>query len=113
MTDTTHRYFHIGVSIPEGVVAQSVQDALDARCEDWLKYAGNCFIVWTTLDAGTLAGIVLSVSGMSKGSFLVVEIDTTIKGFGYISQWVLDWINKDRQKIHAEMALPLLKPPPS
>jgi hypothetical protein len=88
-------YYHIGFTLPAGVDPNAIQEAIDDKVIDWLRYSANCYIVWSAVDAATLAGTILSVSGMSKTHFLVMRIDMS-DGFGWLPAWIWEWLHRDR-----------------
>ena len=108
-------YYHIAFTPLPGVIdPQAVENAIAAMCFDWLRYAGNCYVVWTNSDASMLAGALMTVSGMKQSHFLVVSIDLIGgDGFAFMPPWAMEWLKKDRS---SNPLLPLylsgILPPP-
>jgi len=61
---------------------------------DWLRYAPNCWIVWTTTDAsGWYERLRLHMS--TNDSVLICELNLQNK-YGWMAQWIWDWLEKPR-----------------
>jgi hypothetical protein len=112
MTINVPAYYHVGFTLPAEVPAQAVQDAIEQKCIDWLRYATNCYVVWTNVEAATLAGSILSVPGMSHTYFFIIKLDMS-DGFGWLPQWIWEWLNRDRTTQLPLFTFPTLPMPPS
>lgn len=110
------RYYHIGLTIPPGVDQNAVYEQIHTKSLDWMRYAPNCYIIWSTSPSAELAGAILGVAGMSNGNFLIVDVNLLQgDGFGWLPGWAWDWIKKDRSSPPAMTLGDVLKliPPPA
>ncbi|TAN23991.1 MAG: hypothetical protein EPN33_04005 [Acidobacteria bacterium] len=90
------RYYHISYILPPTVDPKAVESAINQQSLDWLRYTGNCYVVWTDADASMLAGALMTVPGMSAGNFMVFKMDMRADSFGYLPNWIWEWLQKDR-----------------
>lgn len=65
-----------------------------AQATDWLRYAPNCWIVWTSGTPQSWATGARRHLG-SEDSLLVVEINAKAKE-GWQADWIWAWLNKVR-----------------
>ena len=108
-------YYHIAFTqLPGTIDPQAVEKAIAGMCFDWLRYAGNCYVVWTNSDASMLAGALMTVSGMRQSNFLVIRVDLAHgDGFAFLPAWAMEWLKKDRtQNPLAPLYLYGMLPPP-
>jgi len=95
------RYLHIAFNFPPvwAPMQTAVQNVITANALDWLRYAANCWIVWTTENSKQWADkFYAQVQGAREGSFLIVAIDisATSDGWANFPQWIWDWIRRYR-----------------
>ena len=63
--------------------------------KDWMRYAPNCWIVYTYVDASEwFRRIKPHVSDRDK--FLICELNVEDKQ-GWMDKWVWEWLNKERE----------------
>jgi hypothetical protein len=72
-----------------------VDDVLASECFDWLRYALNCYVVWTSSDCETILRKLKRVPGLEEANAFVCAIDMN-DGFGSFPQWAWDWFRRDR-----------------
>jgi len=67
--------------------------------DDWLKYAPNCWIVWTKeTPQRWYDRFAADPELKAKCSFLILSADLSPdKRAGQFQQWVWDWLGKFRQ----------------
>ena len=61
---------------------------------DWVRYAPNCWIVWTTSSAGKWYER-LKPHLTDNDHMLIVTLNLQ-EYSGWLPQWVWDWITKER-----------------
>jgi hypothetical protein len=79
-----------------------------SKAADWARYASNCWIIYTALDADTWRDRVHAISEFENGYVFVIEMDPTLST-GYLPQWMWDWLSKDRSA--SSESVNLLAPP--
>lgn len=87
------RYLHLSFNFSDKTRMDKVQSILNSHSEDWLKYNGNCWIVWTSLNGPQLYNELSKVLTTSENVFI---IEPKPGVFGYMPQWIWDWANKKR-----------------
>lgn len=89
----TGKFLHIGFRWGT-VVKEKELEAVFNYATDWLKYAPNCWILWTTTDpAGWWERIKPHVT--EKDRVLICEININNRQ-GWLEPWIWDWIKKPR-----------------
>ena len=86
-------FLHIGfhwVSPPD---VKKLEATFNAAL-DWVRYAPNCWIVWTSSDPNKWAER-LKPFLMGKDRVFICKLDITVHQ-GYLQKWIWDWINKSR-----------------
>jgi hypothetical protein len=59
----------------------------------WMRYATNCWVLYTTLDLGTWRDRVRAIPGMEKESVFVIEFDPD-EASGWLPEWMWKEFNK-------------------
>lgn len=90
----TERFLHItfnfkGHSSP----TESIENILD-KALDWIRYAPNCYILYTTRDVQTWYARLRKVLH-EKDNIFVVELNIENRQ-GWLPRSVWEWIKKDR-----------------
>jgi hypothetical protein len=93
----TALYLHLsfnfeGRDSPYAPLQEQLNNALD-----WVRYAPNCYILYTTTDAQTWYSRLKAIVH-ADDSILIVEINLTNRQ-GWLPKYVWDWINKDRSSL--------------
>jgi len=57
---------------------------------DWMRYAINAWVVYTTGDAMMLASQIRGLSGMQAANIIVSEM--SIHYSGYLPKWAWEWL---------------------
>jgi len=98
---TTKRYLHIAFNFPPLWMSlqAAVQNMITRDAADWVRYATNCWIVWTAeapKDWGDKFNA--EVSRIQNSSFLIVSVDLgpTSDGWASLPQWAWDWLKRPR-----------------
>lgn len=98
------RFLHISFTFNEGLPkVQELEPAFNALAPDWLRYAFNCWIVWTARPASDFLYTLKPAIGQSD-SILIVKLEMSDRN-GWQPQWVWEWMDRRRQ-----LGLP---PPPA
>lgn len=106
----TPRYVHVALNYMQAVDWQAVQQAIDLEAIDWMRYAPNCYVLWTESELATIAGRLLTVPGMQANYFFICKIDIH-DGFGWLPQWVWNWLRQNRTEHGFYLPPPPLVPP--
>jgi hypothetical protein len=61
---------------------------------DWVRYAPNCWIVWTTVDTERWYNRLKPLIG-ADDQMLIIGIDKDVRN-GWLPKWVWEWLDKDR-----------------
>lgn len=85
------RFLHLGIHFKSGKVkATELQPYFDANCTDWLRYSGNCWVLYTNKSADVLTdGLRKLLDPSDEFVFLEVKINTH---WGINQQWIWDWM---------------------
>ena len=97
---TSKRYIHISfhfvAPMTELEGAHRVQSVVNTA-DDWLKYAGNCWIVWSRLTPKQWFEKFEAVPELSKCSVLIVRLDLSPENrSGQLPEWAWEWMRKAR-----------------
>jgi hypothetical protein len=91
-----HISFHFPPPLSELEATHHIQPIINTA-DDWLKYTGNCWIVWSSLGPKQWFEKFEAVPELIKCSILIVKLDLTPDNrAGQLPQWVWDWIQKTR-----------------
>jgi hypothetical protein len=106
------RFVHVAWQQQQTVDLSAVERALQVEALDWLRYATNCYILWTSSEPQVIAGRLMTVPGMAANSFLVSRLDFT-DGYGSFPDWIWQWIRQDRsgRSVYTLPPLPPVAPP--
>lgn len=91
------RFLHVGLTYPNAspqVVAE-IQKTIDSEAFDWMRYAIQCWLIWSSSDAETICRKILRVPGMEGATVFICAIDVN-DGFGFLPAWAWEWIRRDR-----------------
>jgi len=94
------RFVHVGLTyhnLPAFTVehVQLVDAAINSEALDWIRYAWNCYLVWTASDCETISRKIDRLPGMSGVGHLVCEF-TPRGAFGSLPPWIWEWLARDR-----------------
>jgi hypothetical protein len=92
------KYLHISFYYPPSMseleAAHRIQPIINAA-DDWLKYAGNCWIVWTSQTPQQWYEKFIAIPELKSCSIFIVKIDLSPSPdnrAGQFQKWVWDWI---------------------
>jgi hypothetical protein len=85
-----------GILLPPGGPSQQeeIEEKLN-KAKDWLRYAPNCWLLYTSISASEWGERLRSLPTMEGCRLLVCEVNLKNKG-GWLPKSVWDWMNKDR-----------------
>ncbi len=91
-----NRFLHISFTFNEGFPkVQELEPVFNFLAPDWLRYAPNCWIVWTLRPASDFLYGLKPALGASD-SVLIVKLDMSDRN-GWEPRWVWEWIDRKRQ----------------
>ena len=106
-----HSFLHVGfnfVAVPQII---SMEPWIQSVADDWVRYAGNNWIIWTNRAPQEVSAQLGRAIG--PNDLLFVTRITTADSSGYLPQWIWDWINQPRPPgWKPPPPLPRLPPPP-
>jgi hypothetical protein len=84
------------ILLPPGHPSQQeeIEGKLD-KARDWLRYAPNCWLLYTSFSASEWGERLRSLPTMEGCRLLVCEVNLKNKG-GWLPRSAWDWMNKDR-----------------
>jgi hypothetical protein len=89
----SHRFLHIAFNWSGEPKIDEVKPVFD-KATDWVRYAPNCWIVWTSSDPATWYERLKPHVGPSDHMF-ICAVDLTVRN-GWLPKTTWDWINKKR-----------------
>ena len=90
-------YLHLAVRYedPQAPKAKAIQEVLD-KAKSWYRYAPNCWIIYTKLEASEWARRLRGIPGMEDHTaFFICELDTS-NNSGWQTEDFWKWLNKER-----------------
>jgi hypothetical protein len=100
--ENTMPFLHLSIRLedPEAPDRKVIQKVLNGA-KDWYRYAPNCWLIYTGLDAHTWAEKIRKIPGIEEHtSFLICETpvnDRTTRA-GWLPRSVWNWINQKRSE---------------
>jgi hypothetical protein len=94
------RFVHVGITyhqLPNFSVEhiQLVDAAISSEAIDWVRYAWNCYILWTASDCETISRKIHRLPGLNEPGHFVCEF-SPVGAFGSLPPWIWEWIGRDR-----------------
>jgi hypothetical protein len=94
------RFVHVGLSyhhLPELNMGQIslVDAAISSEAIDWVRYAWNCYILWTPSECEIISRKISRLPGLGEPGHLVCEFNVS-GAFGSLPPWVWEWLGRDR-----------------
>lgn len=88
--------FHFPPTLSELEGSHYIQPIINGA-DDWLKYAGNCWIVWSSKTPQQWYEQFAPIERLKQCSIFIVKLDLSPENrAGQFPQWVWDWIQKTR-----------------
>ena len=86
------RFYHVGINFRSGKVkSKELNPFFDLHSIDWLRYAENCWVIYTRESADKLTDALRPLLDRSD-EFVVLEVKIETH-WGINQQWVWDWMN--------------------
>jgi len=119
---TCKRYVHLSFhfsDVPPLMAAHYIQPVIN-ESDDWLKYADNCWIVWSIRTPQDWQEKFSAISELKPCSILALEVDISKSNrSGQLPKWVWEWLDKNRSTYATSaptlgsLIPPVLPPPKS
>ncbi len=95
------KYLHISFYFPPSLSEMEAQHRIQPiinTADDWLKYAPNCWIVWTSdTPEQWYQKLAADPELRNKCSIFVLKVDLSpANRAGQLQQWAWDWLAKPR-----------------
>jgi hypothetical protein len=87
-------FLHVGINFKGGPQKTEELKPLFDTALDWIRYAPNCWILWTTSDPETWYKY-LKRELHEKDTFFICEINIKNRQ-GWLPKMVWEWIRQDR-----------------
>ena len=68
------------------------------EADSWLRYATNCWLLWTDLSAGDWTGRLESVIEKEKRHFFICQLNMNDRS-GWLQKATWDWIHDHEQRL--------------
>jgi hypothetical protein len=104
------RYLHVSLSSSENlkIVANNHVQQVIEKADDWLRYADNCWIVWTSDTAEQFYQKLAAIDLLKGASILILEVNLSRSNrSGQLPDWVWDWLSKERSGGLPSYVLPI------
>jgi hypothetical protein len=90
-------FLHIGFVWTGPPKTKEMEPLFSREARDWVRYAGNCWIVWTDKDTNYWADKLRPQLGVND-QVLVCPLPMNINNSsqGWMSKFVWDWMHKPR-----------------
>ena len=93
-------FLHVSFYFPEytlkSVANNQVQRAINAA-DDWLRYADNCWLIWTAETPEQWYRRLAAMDVLKPASILVIRVDLSPSNrAGQFPEWAWEWIGKKR-----------------
>jgi hypothetical protein len=78
---------------------EAIHNIVTTSAEDWMKYGGNCWIVWTRDSAKQWVERFNPIPAMRMNSILATEIElvaSPVKFYGQFPSEIWEWLNRQR-----------------
>lgn len=91
------KYVHIGINWIGPPKTEEIHQLVMApnAAEDWIKYGGNSWIVYSQYDQNAWAEY-LRPHIRTADTLLIYEIVNLHQSAGWAPKWLWDWINRPR-----------------
>lgn len=90
-------YLHLAVRYEDSEAprAKAIQEVLD-KAKGWYRYAPNCWVIYTKLEATEWARRIRGIPGMEDhAAFFICELDTSNRS-GWLTEDFWNWLDKER-----------------
>jgi len=90
-----NKYLHVTLNFRASVPSAQLLDSTFNIADDWVKYAPNCWILWTSRPSSDWFYFLKPLLGPDD-QMLIVGLDMAERN-GWLPQWIWEWIDKKRQ----------------
>jgi hypothetical protein len=93
-------FLHLTVNVKsgEGIVERRLVEERLNKAKDWLRYAPNSWLIYTSHNAVHWGNVLRSIDVVSANTtFLICEVNLENRS-GWLNRSVWDWINKNRMR---------------
>jgi len=88
--------FHFPAELSELEAQHHIQPVIN-MADDWLKYAGNCWIVWSAKTPTEWHAQFQTIERLKNCTIFIINLDISPGNrAGQAPMWVWDWIGKRR-----------------
>ncbi len=88
------QFLHVGFDWGNAPKLKQLEEIFN-RASDWLRYAPNCWILWTGRSPNQWARRIRPL--LDPGDhFFICKLDIDERQ-GWLPRWVWDWLRQDRQ----------------
>jgi hypothetical protein len=91
------KYFQITFHFSGQPIAKELESTFTTLAEDWLRYSGNCWIIYTSKQPAELFNALKPFLKNPQDQILILELKKN-QGVlhGWLQPWIWDWLNKVR-----------------
>ena len=93
MSATKGQFLHIGFKWSKAAKTTELEPVFN-KAVDWLRYAPNCWIVWTTSSAQTWYERLKP--HLKQGDYLFIGRLNVSERSGWLPKWIWEWLSKPR-----------------
>jgi hypothetical protein len=94
------KYVHLSFTYPTDFSALAASHFIQPiinTADDWLKYADNCWIIWSYKSPKDWYDKLAEIQELKNCSMLAVNVDLSPGNrAGQFPKWVWDWLDKPR-----------------
>jgi hypothetical protein len=87
------RFLHVSFNFPRQSKVEELEPIFD-KARDWVRYAPNCWIIWTSVSPRQWLGRLRPVL-RSGEHVLICRVDLQERA-GWLPGWVWEWIDRSR-----------------
>lgn len=95
MPVVTRGYLHIGFHFASMPKTTELEPIFMNFSDDWVRYAGNCWLVWTKYSQAQWLEALKPQLG-EHDHVLILEIKPSQPLSGWLPQWIWNWLYKVR-----------------
>lgn len=88
------RLVHLSYTSSPSVAASTVDQVVANVSEDWMRYAHNAYLLWTSRACKEISIAVLRTPGLQDSSILATVIDINGEANAILPNWAWEWIGK-------------------
>src|SRR5258708_4051262 len=90
MSDRQKRFLHVGFSRPARVDVEQFSPVFD-KASSWIRYATNCWILYTAISPEEWTARIRKIPGMEKRNVFVAEFHYD-HASGNLPEWAWEWL---------------------